>query len=86
MLKHDLVVPQHRRLRPAGVPGCDRVVDRLMNIKQNGTTGARQPPRLGLRPDPKLMFLAQHGRVHTLVQGGQVRVARGRDDVRAELA
>ena len=30
------------------------------------------------------MFLAQHGRVHALVQGGQVRVARGPDDVRVE--
>ena len=80
MLEHDLVMAQYRRLRPAGVTGCDRVVDRLMNIQQNGSTGAGQPPRLGLRPDPKLMFLAQHGRVHALVQGGQVGVARSPDD------
>ena len=53
MLEHDLVVAQHRRLRRADVTGCDRVVDRPVNIEQNETAGAGQPPRLGLRRAPR---------------------------------
>jgi hypothetical protein len=55
-----------------------------MNFQQNGRAPARQPPRLGLRADPKLVFLSEHSRVHALVQGGQVRVACAPDDVRVE--
>jgi hypothetical protein len=57
MVEHDLVMAQYRRLRPAGVTSGDRVVDRLMNFQQNELAGAGQPPRLGLRPDPEIMFL-----------------------------
>jgi len=86
MLEHDLMMAQHRRLRRSGVAGRDRVEDRLVNFQQYGRPRARQPPWLGLRADPKLVFLAEHDRVRAFVQGGQVRVARGPDDVRAELA
>ena len=84
MLEHDLMMAQHRPLRRPSVAGRDRVEDRPVNFQQNGRSRARQPPWLGLRANPKLVFLAEHGRVHALVQGGQVRVARGPDDVRVE--
>jgi hypothetical protein len=57
MLQHHLVMTQDRDPGSLGVAGGDRLIDRLMKIQQSRRSGRRQPGRLGLGPDPVLIFV-----------------------------
>src|ERR1700733_404901 len=79
VLRHDVVVAQHRDPARLLVTVADGGEDRRVQRGQAGRLARPQPAGYGAAADPVPVLVVDERLVHALVDGGEVRVVRGAD-------